>query len=201
MSFFWQGLVLGFSIAAPVGPIGILCIQRTLSRGRRAGFVSGLGAATADGVYGLLAGLGLTAISSFLVSFQTVIRVGGGLFLLYLGIKTFTALPATTAAEASESGLLSDYASTFVLTLTNPVTILAFVGIFAGVGVGLSGNYLDTVTLVGGVVLGSAAWWFVLSTGVSLFRDRVTEDLLRRVNQLAGGILVGFGVAVFASLV
>nr|WP_255518310.1 LysE family transporter [Haloferax sp. CBA1150] len=188
-------------MAAPVGPIGILCIQRTLSRGRRAGFVSGLGAATADGVYGLLAGLGLTAISSFLVSFQTVIRVGGGLFLLYLGIKTFTALPATTAAEASESGLLSDYASTFVLTLTNPVTILAFVGIFAGVGVGLSGNYLDTVTLVGGVVLGSAAWWFVLSTGVSLFRDRVTEDLLRRVNQLAGGILVGFGVAVFASLV
>ncbi|WP_411968280.1 LysE family translocator [Haloferax sp. YSSS75] len=201
LSLFWQGLVLGFAIAAPVGPIGVLCIQRTLSRGRRAGFVSGLGAATADGVYGLVAGLGLTAVSSVLVSFQTGIRVAGGLFLLYLGIQTVTAKPAETAAESAGDGLLSDYASTFVLTLTNPVTILAFVGIFAGVGVGVSGAYRDALVFVGGVVLGSAAWWLTLSTGVSLFRSRVTPDVLRRVNQLAGAILVGFAVVVFASLV
>ncbi len=152
-------------------------------------------------MYGLVAGLGLTAVSSVLVSFQTGIRVVGGLFLLYLGIQTVTAKPAETAAESAGDGLLSDYASTFVLTLTNPVTILAFVGIFAGVGVGVSGAYRDALVFVGGVVLGSAAWWLTLSTGVSLFRSRVTPDVLRRVNQLAGAILVGFAVVVFASLV
>ncbi|WP_225316397.1 MULTISPECIES: LysE family translocator [Haloferax] len=197
-----QGLVLGVSIAAPVGPIGVLCIQRTLSRGRRAGFVSGLGAASADAVYGVIAGFGITALSSILLDYQTGIRVAGGLLLVYLGVQSFRAEPAETAAATTDSERLAhDYGSTFLLTITNPVTILAFVGIFAGLGVGTSGNYLDAAVLVAGVFTGSALWWLVLSTGVSLFRTRFTRPVMRRVNQLAGVVIAGFGVLALWSAV
>ena len=190
-----QGLVLGVSIAAPVGPIGVLCIQRTLSKGRLSGFVSGLGAASADAVYGAIAGFGITVISSFLLDYQTGIRLGGGLLLILLGVQSFRAEPAATApATADRQGLASDYGSTFLLTITNPVTILAFVGIFTGLGVGVSGAYTDAAVLVAGVFFGSALWWFVLSIGVGLFRTRFTRSVMRRVNQLAGVLIVGFGL-------
>ncbi|WP_416839514.1 LysE family translocator [Haloferax sp. DFSO52] len=204
-----QGIALGVSIAAPVGPIGILCIQRTLARGRRAGFVSGLGAASADAVYAAIAGFGLTALSSILLDHQTGIRLVGGLFLVYLGLQSFRAEPTTGGEStgtqtdrttAEHQTLARDYASTFLLTLTNPVTILAFVGIFAGLGVGLSGTYVDAAVLVVGVTTGSALWWFLLSTGVSLFRTRFTRPVLRRVNQLAGVVIGGFGVFVLVGL-
>lgn len=190
-----QGIVLGVSVAAPVGPIGVLCIQRTLSEGRRSGFVSGLGAASADAVYGTIAGFGMTALSSLLLDSQTVIRLGGGVLLLSLGVQSFRAEPAEAAASVSDRRTLAhDYGSTFLLAITNPVTILAFVGIFAGVGVGTCGDYLDAVTLVGGVFTGSALWWFVLSSAVSLFRTRFTRPVMRRVNQFAGVVIAGFGL-------
>nr|WP_256487800.1 MULTISPECIES: LysE family transporter [unclassified Haladaptatus] len=190
-----RGIVLGFSIAAPVGPIGVLCIQRTLSKGRRSGFVSGLGAASADAVYGAIAGFGITAVSSLLLDYRVGIRIGGGILLLYLGVQSFRAEPAETAVSTTDvHGLAGDYGSTFLLTITNPVTIIAFVGIFTGLGVGMSGNYTHAAVLVGGVFLGSALWWFVLSTGVSVFRARFTRSIMRRVNRLAGVIIVGFGV-------
>ncbi|WP_211603248.1 LysE family translocator [Halogranum gelatinilyticum] len=178
-----------------MGPIGILCIQRTLSKGRRSGFVSGLGAASADAVYGAIAGFGVTALSSLLLDYRTGIRVGGGLLLLALGVQSFRAEPAETAASAADvRGLAGDYGSTFLLTVTNPLTVLAFVGIFAGLGVGASGDTTDAAVLVGGVFLGSALWWFVLSLGVSFFRSRFTRPVMRRVNQLAGAVVVGFGL-------
>jgi threonine/homoserine/homoserine lactone efflux protein len=187
--------VLGFSIAAPVGPIGVLCIQRTLSKGRLSGFVSGLGAASADAVYGAIAGFGVTALSSLLLDYRTGIRVGGGLLLLALGVQSFRAEPAETAASSADvRGLAGDYGSTFLLTVTNPLTVLAFVGVFAGLGVGASGDLTDAAILVGGVFLGSALWWFVLSLGVSRFRSRFTRPVMRRVNQLAGAVVVGFGL-------
>ncbi|MFC7096217.1 LysE family translocator [Halobaculum marinum] len=187
--------MLGFSIAAPVGPIGVLCIQRTLSKGRRSGFVSGLGAASADAVYGSIAGFGITVLSSLLLDYRTGIRIGGGLLLLYLGVRSFRSEPAETAVATSDvQGLARDYGSTFLLTVTNPVTIIAFVGIFTGLGVGVSGDYADAAVLVGGVFLGSALWWLALSAGVSRFRSRFTRSLMRRVNQLAGAVIVGFGV-------
>lgn len=190
-----QGIVLGFSIAAPVGPIGVLCIQRTLAKGRRSGFVSGLGAATADAVYGSLAGFGLTGLSAVLLDHQTSIRIGGGLLLLALGVQSVRAEPAETAAGAADvQGLANDYGSTFLLTMTNPVTILAFVGIFTGLGVGVSGDYTEAAVLVAGVFLGSALWWLALSAGVSHLRSRVTHTVMRRVNQLAGAVIVGFGL-------
>nr|WP_303648659.1 LysE family transporter [Haloarchaeobius litoreus] len=196
-----QGIALGFSIAAPVGPIGVLCIQRTLSRGRLSGFVSGLGAASADAVYGAIAGFGITTISALLLDYRTGIRIGGGLLLLYLGVRSFRAEPVETAVSTSDvQGLASDCGSTFLLTITNPVTILAFVGIFTGLGVGVSGEYADAAVLVTGVFLGSALWWFVLSAGVSLFRDRFTPPVLRRVNQFAGVVIGGFGLVALWSV-
>src|SRR6266566_8617346 len=135
-SFFLRGVAIGFSIAAPVGPIGVLCIRRTLAEGRGCGFASGLGAATADAVYGCVAGFGLTSVSNLLVSQQTWLRLIGGLFLCYLGVKSFFARQARSAAASKSGALTGAYASTFLLTLTNPMTILSFAAVFAGLGLG-----------------------------------------------------------------
>ena len=195
LSFFARGLIIGFSIAAPVGPIGILCIRRTLAEGRASGFVSGLGAATADAIYGCIAGFGLTFISSFLIHQQGWFRLVGGAFLFYLGLKTFLARPAEQSASERGNGLLSAYGSTFFLTLTNPMTILAFAAIFAGLGVASGGgNYVSAGVLVSGVFLGSTLWWVILSSGVGLFRKRFSLQALRWVNRISGIIILGFGL-------
>jgi threonine/homoserine/homoserine lactone efflux protein len=197
-----QGFIIGFSIAAPVGPIGVLCIRRTLALGRASGLVSGLGAATADAMYGSVAALGLTFISSFLVSQQTGLRLVGGGFLCYLGVRTLLARPAQQAASARGDGLLGAYGSTFVLTLTNPMTIISFAAIFAGLGIGsAAGDYVSAVVLVLGVFLGSATWWLLLSGGVSLVRGRFNSRWLGWVNWVSGSVILGFGLLALLSLV
>ena len=201
LTTYLQGLLIGFSIAAPVGPIGVLCIRRTLADGRLAGLLSGLGAATADAMYGAVAGFGLTFVSGLLVSQQGALRLVGGLFLLWLGWQTLRSAPAERAAAASGAGLLGAYTSTLLLTLTNPLTILSFVAIFAGVGLGSTGgNYLLAALLVLGVGSGSAAWWLLLSGGVSLLRTRFTPGALRWVNRLSGLVIAAFGLAALWSL-
>ena len=135
-----RGLVIGFSIAAPVGPIGVLCIRRTLADGRATGLAVGLGAAAADAVYGAVAGFGLTAVSGLLASHEGLLRLVGGLFLCYLGIRTFLSRPADHAARAGGTGLLGAFAATFGLTLANPATILSFVAVFAGLGIARRGK-------------------------------------------------------------
>ncbi|WP_448563568.1 LysE family translocator [Trichothermofontia sp.] len=132
---FIKGMVIGFAIAAPVGPIGVLCIQQTLAEGQLMGLLSGLGAATADAVYGAIAGFGLTLAADFLLSYAAGLQLLGGLFLCYLGVRTFLTPPAVEAATVAGKGLLGAYASTFVLTLTNPATILAFIGVLTGLGI------------------------------------------------------------------
>ena len=195
LEFLARGLLIGFSIAAPVGPIGLLCIRRTLADGRAVGLLSGLGAATADALYGAVAGFGLTFVAEFLAEQRAWLRLVGGLFLLYLGLRTFLAGPAERAAAARGFGLLGAYASTFALTLTNPTTILSFAAIFAGLGVaGASAGYHSAGLLVLGVLLGSALWWLLLSGGVGFFRDRVTPRALRWVNRLSGAMIMAFGV-------
>jgi threonine/homoserine/homoserine lactone efflux protein len=199
--FLLKGLLIGFSIAAPVGPIGLLCIQRTVAYGRKSGLVSGLGAATADGLYGLIAGFGLTAVSTLLISLQLWVRLIGGAFLLYLGVKVFLAPPAGIAAASAHRGLVSDYVSTVFLTLTNPMTILSFAAVFAGVGLlSSSRDFISASALVAGVVLGSALWWLALSGGVSFFRARFTGKSLKVVNRVSGVILAGFAFSAFASI-
>ena len=194
---FVKGLIIGFSIAAPVGPIGLLCIQRTLTGGRISGFISGLGAATADAVYGCIAGFGLTFISTFLISQNVWLRLIGGAFLCFLGIRTFVSPPAERAASAEGKSLLTNYASTFVLTITNPVTILSFAAIYAGLGVY---NYVSAVLLVSGVFTGSALWWLTLSSSVSLIRSKIDQHKLKWINRISGTILTGIGVFILFSL-
>ncbi len=195
LPFLVQGGIIGLSIAAPVGPIGVLCIRRTLAEGRLTGLVSGLGAATADAFYGSIAGFGLTAISGLLVSQQAWLRLVGGLFLCCLGVKTLLAQPAQQAAAVRGRGLWQSYASTLFLTLTNPMTILSFAAIFAGLGLGgTRGDYASAVMLVLGVFLGSAAWWLLLSSGVGALRAKFPGASLLWVNRVSGVIILGFGV-------
>jgi threonine/homoserine/homoserine lactone efflux protein len=203
---FLRGLVIGFSIAAPVGPIGLLCIRRTLAHGRAVGFVSGLGAATADALYGAIAGFGLTALSALLVRGQGPLRLVGGAFLCYLGVRTFLARPpASGAAERDGRGLVGAYLSTLGLTLTNPSTILSFAAIFAGLGLGTSGggatgiDFTAAAVLVGGVFLGSALWWLILAGIAGVLRTRLTPGAMRWINRLSGVILLSFGSAVLVA--
>ena len=199
MELFLQGLVLGFSIAAPVGPIGILCIRRTLAEGRASGFVSGLGAATADAVYGSIAAFGLTIISGILVEQKIWLGLLGGVFLCYLGVRTLLASPAQNVALAQGQGLLGAYAATFFLTLTNPMTILSFAAIFAGF-VRTRSDLASSVMLVLGVFAGSVAWWLSLSTGVGQLRARFDLNAMQWVNRISGIIILAFGVLVLLNL-
>lgn len=164
VALFLKGLLIGFSIAAPVGPIGVLCIRRSIAEGRWSGFVSGLGAASADALYGAVAALGLTWLAGFLIDHQVWIRLLGGLFLCYLGIAAFrsTNSPSTETPRPPDSS--SIFASTFLLTLTNPITILSFTAIFAGLGLSAApAGYLSGGVMVTGVFLGSSLWWMLLS--------------------------------------
>ena len=190
---FFRGLILGLAIAAPVGPIGLLCIRRSLSYGTVAGLLSGLGAATADGVYGAIAAFGLAFISDFLTDQTQWLGIIGGLFLCYLGITTFLSKPADKPAEISRTGLIGAYLSTLGLTLTNPATILSFVLLFAGFAPTELG-YGQAVVMVGGVFLGSALWWLLLSSGVSRLRHWLTPGRLVWVNRMFGVLITGFGV-------
>jgi threonine/homoserine/homoserine lactone efflux protein len=208
-SLLLRGLALGFAIAAPVGPIGVLCIHRTLIQGRAAGLLSGLGAATADALYGSVAAFGLTAISGLLVAQRTWLGLLGGAFLCYLGARTFRERPVDAAAlppsRTPPGSLAGSYASTLALTLTNPMTILSFAAVFAGLGLGAGRVGIDSLggaaSLVTGVFLGSAGWWLVLSTGVSLLRGGLGAAGLRWVNRVSGVVVVAFGIGAILSVV
>ena len=189
-----RGIILGLSIAAPVGPIGLLCIQRTLSHGRLAGLLSGLGAATADAVYGTIAAFGVAFLSTFLIRQQAWLRLLGGAFLVVLGVRTFLSRPATRPAVAAGRTLFSAYASALLLTLANPITILSFVAIFAGMGAA-GPSHLAAIALVLGVFVGSALWWLLLSTGVSLLRGSLSPQRLVWVNRVSGLVIIGLGLS------
>lgn len=199
MELFLQGLILGFSIAAPVGPIGVLCIRRTLADGRLSGLASGLGAATADAIYGSIAAFGLTVVSGFLRDQKLWLGLLGGAFLCYLGVRTFFSQPAQQATLAQGKGLVGAYGSTFLLTLTNPMTILSFVMMFAAIVRG-STDYASAAAVVLGVFTGSATWWLLLSGGVSLVRGRFDLNAMRWVNRISGIIIVGFGAFILVNL-
>lgn len=200
MDNFFKGLAIGFSIAAPVGPVGLLCIRRSITEGRLAGFCAGIGAATADAVYGLIAVGGLTAVTSTLTEYRAPIQLIGSLFLLVLGLKILlgkTPLPTlpnkrAMAAENVRPGrqLLAASTSTFLLTLSNPATILSFVGIFAGMRLNTNGS-IGAGLVVAGVFTGSSAWWLILSTGSHWLAKRMPPHRLRWINWAAGAFLTG----------
>jgi threonine/homoserine/homoserine lactone efflux protein len=198
MHYFVEGLMLGFAIAAPVGPIGVLCIRRTLHYGRLSGIYSGLGAASADMLYGLLAFLGINLLSDFLLSWQYWLRIGGGIFLIFWGMRIFLSKPHDQAKPVTHGTYVKDFLSTFLLTLSNPLTIFAFLAIFAGLGV------VKNVTnrggwLILGIFLGSCLWWFILCEAVAFIRKKVNPNFMTWLSRVAGLIIIGFGIAAFVS--
>jgi threonine/homoserine/homoserine lactone efflux protein len=199
--FFIKGLIIGFSLAVPVGPIALLCIRRALARGLMAGIFSGLGAACADLLFGAIAGFGVSAVADFLVDHQVALRVIGGVFLCYLGIRIFRSIPRLREAGSEDSGLVRYFVSAFVLTLTNPLTLFAFAAIFATSGVGLaSDGFLSVALLVLGVFTGSALWWFILSGVVSIFHRSISLRGLVIVNRISGTLIAAVGVIVLLSI-
>jgi threonine/homoserine/homoserine lactone efflux protein len=197
-----KGLILGFVIAAPVGPIGVLCARRTLTHGRRAGFFSGMGAATADAIYGFIAAFGLTFVSNFLVGHQFWLRLIGGTLLCFLGAKTLISVPREDSElPQSARKYAGMYTSTFLLTLTNPMTIFSFAAVFAGFGLaGTKGSVTSAGILILGVFLGSAIWWLLLVSIFSLFKKRFEHHELQWVNRIAGLIIAGSGILALLSL-
>jgi threonine/homoserine/homoserine lactone efflux protein len=200
LAFFLKGIVVGIIIAVPVGPVGIMCVRRTIFQGRLAGFVSGLGAATADAIFGIIAGFGLTFVSDWLLGYEHWLRFAGGCYLFYVGASALlSAPPAKRTSQRDPESLFRDYASTFALTLTNPVTTLAFLGIFAAVGLSGEAATLGRASiLVFGVWVGSLLWWLTLSFGVGLFGGSFGRRHLAWINRGSGAILFLSGAALLA---
>jgi threonine/homoserine/homoserine lactone efflux protein len=186
-------LLLGFTIAATVGPISLLTIRRTLAHGRVYGLASGFGVALADSTYAAIAAFGLTAITSVLVGGRMLLGLLGGAFLVLLAVRTMTSRPTEVAVVAERPGLVAAFGSIFGLTMTNPMTILSFAGLFAGLGLTGTGGP-DAALLVAGVFLGSAAWWVILTAVVARLRARVTLGGLTWVNRISGAAILAFGV-------
>lgn len=190
-----RGLIIGFTIAAAVGPISLLVIRRTIEHGRVYGFASGLGVATADATYGAIAAFGLTALTGLLVSGRVVLGLVGGVIIALLGIRTMVSRPGTIAADAERPGLVGAFASIYALTMTNPMTILSFAAVFAGIGlVSGSATFLDAAVVTLGVWAGSTLWWIVLTGIVGWLRGRVSTRALLWINRISGAALVAFGI-------
>lgn len=190
------GIIVGLMIAMPVGPVNILCIHRTLEGGWKSGVISGLGAAAADMLYGGVAGFSITLVVQFLVREQFWIRFFGGILLVIIGIAYFFKRPEPLNAQTQDrANAYSDMRSTFLLTLTNPTTVLSFLAILAALGMGEQRQWWLTVFLVGGIFCGSMVWWIVLGSFVNLFRSRFNDRILLLMNRLAGLLIGGFGIA------
>jgi putative LysE/RhtB family amino acid efflux pump len=192
---FARTFAIGIAVAAPVGAMGVLCIQRVLTHGWRAGAATGAGIATADGAYACLAAFGLTALSQVLVALQTPLRIGGGLVLVWIGVKAITSAPVREAAITDTSwNAGSLYGSALGLTLTNPMTIMAFTAVFAGAGLVAQPTMTSAGVATLGVASGSLSWWLALSTGVALMRHKVSDTAVRAVNRVSGAVVVAFGL-------
>jgi threonine/homoserine/homoserine lactone efflux protein len=204
MSLLLKGIVIGFAVAAPVGPIGLLCIRRTLWGGRLAGFTAGLGAALADTVFGFIAAFGLTLVWDFLTANTRWFALGAAVVLIYIGVTEWRSRPSdpVLAAPPTAAGLLGGLVSTFFLTLANPLTILSFAAIFTGLGIeghrvsadGTNPDYAVMAELIGGVFIGSAGWWLLLAGGVDVIRHRLNGTTLKWLNRVSGTGLLGFGL-------
>ncbi|KJF72567.1 LysE family translocator [Agrobacterium arsenijevicii] len=197
---FGKSMILGLAVAAPLGPIGALCINRTLERGFWAGVSGGLGTALADAVYASLAAIGFATFAATLSIIDAPLKISGGLFMLWLGWKSLAPSPVKQAAQVNARNLFGTIAATFFLTITNPMTILAFAGIFAGLGLAEVPGATNAAIVVVGVFAGSLLWWFALSGGIALARQRLPESFARWVARLSGGVLILFGFYALGSI-
>ncbi len=200
MLLFGKSLLLGLAIAAPLGPIGTLCINRTLEHGFWAGMMGGLGTAMADALYAALAALGFAAFAALLAVIDAPLRVVGGLFMIWLGWTSLQPRPPVEAARLDTRNLVGTVAATFALTMANPATIISFAAIFAGLGLGSAGGDGGAFVVVAGVFLGSLAWWLALSGGVAMIRQRLPAGFAKWVSRISGVVLIMFGIVAFGSL-
>jgi threonine/homoserine/homoserine lactone efflux protein len=199
--FFLKGLIIGFAMAVPIGPAGVLCIRKTLTDGHSRGLIIGLGAATADSLYGSIAAFGLTFVSDAIASQQFWVRLIGGGLLLFLGIRTYGAKRKAPIIPFDNRGFWGSYVSAFLLALTNPVTFFAFVAVFAAFGLGHKLDIVSACILVLGVFAGSFIWFLTLGFVATSFRKKLDRGGFRWVNRIAGILIILSGVAAFVSLI
>jgi threonine/homoserine/homoserine lactone efflux protein len=200
--FYLKGLIIGFAMAVPIGPLGVMCVRKTLAEGRSRGLIIGFGAATADALYGSIAAFGLTFVSDAIASERFWLRLVGGGLLVFLGIRTYRTERNDPKIPFDKKGLMGSYVSTFLLALTNPLTVFAFIAVFAAFGLD---HRLITVSasacaLVLGVFTGSCLWFLTLSYVATFFREKLDSDGLRWVNRISGALIILSGLAAFMSL-
>lgn len=205
---FLKGWLIGLLIAAPVGPVGVLCIRRTLHHGWVSGLVTGAGAALADTFYGAIAIFGIVLVSDFILDNQFTLKIIGGLVLLALGgqivLERRPAVSDPKDVEEDESYLQSpiqDFVSSFLVTMTNPGTILAFLAIFAGLGLtSYADKPVSAVIMVSGIFCGALSWWAGLSLIVKTFQHKINRSIQHKINMISGSVIIGFGLLAFGSL-
>ena len=199
-----KGIVAGFLVSVPLGPIGIILVQRTVSKGVKSGFISGLGVATADTFYAIIAVFGLTFLTNFLMSQIVPFKIIGGIILLVLGIRIYNTSPSVKSHKKAKStikkgGFFRDFFSMFFLTITNPLTIVLYGSVFALLGLGFNGyNPKNAFILTIGISIGAILWWFMLSSGVNLFKHKINLKRLSLINKITGVVVIG--LAIFAAL-
>ena len=195
-----MGILVGFSLAVPIGPIGFLCIRQTLSKGRFPGLVVGLGGAAADFLYGGIAAFGLTIISNALDTQRIWIKLIGGTIILILGIKIFLTKHKTDSIPLNSAGILKSFTATFLFTLTNPLTVFAFITVFAALGLADPLNHFSAAVIAFGVFIGSMLWFLLLNSFVILIKDRVGLNWSLRVNKITGSLIMVSGIVTIVSL-
>ena len=195
-----KGIAIGFALAAPVGPLGVICIRRTIAHGAKQGLVVGLSAAVADILYGMVAVFGVTLISDFIHEQQQWIRIVGGVVLIILGYRTYHCHPANERQINGTNGHIRAFFSTFFITLTNPMSIFAFAAVFASVGIKeVSTNLTYAIFLLGGIFLGTMSWFSLLTGLVHFFKEKINTDGICLVNKIAGTVLILFGIIALCS--
>jgi threonine/homoserine/homoserine lactone efflux protein len=203
MDFFilLKGLALGFVLAMSIGPIALLCISNTIEKGRLFGISVALGAGTADGIYGLAAGFGISILMTYLSDYSILLKLLGGCFLIYLGIKIMRSTPNKKRVEINAMALLKTYLTIVALTLINPLTIATYMGAFAGMGVGNTNGDLFLSLLLGfGIFAGSSVWHSLLVAASSVLKDKIKEKHLLTLNKFSGLLLCIFGTISLVSL-
>jgi threonine/homoserine/homoserine lactone efflux protein len=202
LSPFIQGIIIGLTLAVPVGPISLLCIRRAVADGRLHGIVSGLGVTTADSFYATVAVLGLTVVSGFIVAHQFLFRAVAGLVLILVGVRVFLSVPAEPGENGGHGSYPKDYLTLLGIALANPMTLLFFLVVLPGFGIVIGGTSLIlSLEFVVGVFFGSVAWWVILCGSVGSVRSRLTTRNLRLINRISGAVIVLFGIGTFILLV
>jgi threonine/homoserine/homoserine lactone efflux protein len=201
---FIKGIILGFSASLPLGPIGLICIQKTLNKGRWAGIVSGSGAALSDTFFAIIAAFGISFISDFIEQQQFILRIIGSAILILLGLRIFLTNPAIQIRKQKlkKNNLFADFISIFFLTLSNPVTVFVFGAVFASSGIiKVQNSFLDLVLVVIGVFVGAMVWWLILVNIVNLFRSKFRLKRLWWINKITGAVIFLFGLFVLIATV